>query len=107
MRFGRRHADQAPAMLGHEVDGVWRDFLSRHDEVTFVLAVLVVGDDDHAALPDVFETVLDGVELRCFVQWVIHNDPARLTVTGKYGNSAKVEAHALDVEHDDPKPVEV
>src|SRR5437762_4766148 len=38
----RSHADEAAAVLGHEVDGVGSDFLGGHGEVAFVLAVLVV-----------------------------------------------------------------
>ena len=42
-------ADQAAAVLGHEVDDLGGDLLGGDGEVAFVLAVLVVDDDDHAA----------------------------------------------------------
>jgi hypothetical protein len=44
-----RQADQSAAVLGHEVDGLWRDEVGRQDEIAFVLAVLLVDKDDHAA----------------------------------------------------------
>ena len=50
-------------MLGHEVDVIGRDLRRRHDEVAFVLTILVVRDDDHLALTDRFEGVFDPVEL--------------------------------------------
>jgi hypothetical protein len=43
-------ADQAPAVLGQEVDGPGRDLLRGHHEVPLVLAILVVDDDDDLAL---------------------------------------------------------
>ena len=46
---GHRDADQAAAVLGHEVDAVGGDELGRDDEVAFVLAALVVDDDDKTA----------------------------------------------------------
>ena len=48
-RFGQGQADQAAAMLGHEVDGFRRHVLGGHDEVALVFAVLFVDQDDHAA----------------------------------------------------------
>ena len=41
-------------MLGHEIDGVRRDLFGGQGEVAFVLAVLVVHDDDHASGADLF-----------------------------------------------------
>jgi len=60
--LGKRHADEAAAVLGHEVDGVGSDFLGGHGEVAFVLAVLVVNEDDHAALTDFFDSFFHGGE---------------------------------------------
>ena len=61
--FGERHADQAAAVLGHEVDGVGSDFFGGHGEVAFVFAVLVVHQDDHAALANFFDGFFDGGEM--------------------------------------------
>jgi hypothetical protein len=62
--FRERHADQAAAVLGHEVDRVGRDFFGGHGEVAFVFAVLVVHEDDHAALANFFDGFFDGSEMR-------------------------------------------
>ena len=59
---GERDADQAPAVLGHEVDLLRCDFLCRDGEVAFVFAVLVVHDDNHAALADFLDGFFDGRE---------------------------------------------
>ena len=58
--FGERHADQAAAELGHEVDGFRRDFFGGHGEVAFVFAVFVVDQDDHAAVANFFDGFFDG-----------------------------------------------
>ncbi len=42
-------ANEPAAVSRHEVDGVWRDAIGGHREVAFVLAVLIVHDDDHLA----------------------------------------------------------
>ena len=55
-------ADQAPALLAHEVDRGRRHLLRRHDEVALVLAVLVVDDDDLLAEPDVGDRGLDRIQ---------------------------------------------
>src|SRR5204862_2999576 len=47
-----RQADQAPSVTRHEVDGFRRDLLRGNREVAFVLAILVVADDDDAAGAD-------------------------------------------------------
>ena len=49
--------------LGHEIDGVGRRHLRRNDEVAFVLALLGVHQDEHAAVARVLEDVVDGREL--------------------------------------------
>ena len=46
---GQGQADQAAAVLGHEVDGSGVAELGRDDEVALVLAVLVVDQHEHAA----------------------------------------------------------
>ena len=60
--FRERQADQAAAEFGHEVDGVRGDLFGGHGEVAFVFAVLVVHEDDHAALANLFDGFLDGGE---------------------------------------------
>jgi hypothetical protein len=55
-------ADQAAAVARHEVDVFRTDFRRGHDQVAFVLAVLVVHQHDHAALPDVLEDFLDRIQ---------------------------------------------
>ncbi len=47
------HADEAPPVRGHEVDGLGRHELGGHGQVALVLAVLVVDEDDHLARADV------------------------------------------------------
>ncbi len=63
---GERHADQAAALLAHEVDRLGGHLLGRHHEVALVLAVLVVHDDDHLALADVGNRRLDRIHLTPF-----------------------------------------
>ena len=56
---GHRQADQAAAVLGHEVDRLGRDLLGGHRQIAFVLAILVVDDDDHLAAADGGDGVFD------------------------------------------------
>ena len=58
-RLRQRQADEAAAMLGHEVDGVGRRHLRRNDEVALVLAILGVDEHDHAAVAHLFDDLLD------------------------------------------------
>ena len=62
--LGHRHADQAAAVLRHEVDRLGRDLLGRDRQVAFVLAILVVDDDDHLAVADRLDGVLDRCKRR-------------------------------------------
>ncbi len=57
---GQRQADEAAAVLGHEVDGVGRGHLRGDDEVALVLAVLGVDQDDHAAVAQILDDLVDG-----------------------------------------------
>jgi len=50
-----READHAPRFLDHEVDHLRRHQLRRADQIPFVLAILVVGNDDELAVADVFD----------------------------------------------------
>src|SRR5439155_6349589 len=49
---------------GHEVDRLRGDELRGHRQVALVLAVLVIADDDHLALADVVDRLLDRREGR-------------------------------------------
>ena len=60
--FGHRQADQPAAVRGHEIDRLRRDALRGDGQIAFVLAVLVVDDDDHLAVADGLDRVLDGRE---------------------------------------------
>ena len=62
----RRHrqADQPAAVARHEVDRLRRHLLGRDRQVAFVLAILVVDDDDHPAGADRLDGVLDAGERR-------------------------------------------
>ena len=62
---GHRQADQAAAVPRHEVDDLRRDLLDAAIvRSPFVLAVLVVDDDDHPAGADGLDGVLDRRERR-------------------------------------------
>ena len=55
-------ADQAPAVGGHEGDGLGGDVLGRHGEIPFVLPVLVIHHDDHPPLADGLDGRIYGSE---------------------------------------------
>ena len=77
-RLGRqRQADQAAAVLGHEVDRVGGDVLGGHAEVALVLPVGRVDDDDHLAGPDVLDRVLDGEKGEGRRSWICLADCGR------------------------------
>ena len=57
-----RQADQATAEPGHEIDVLGANLRRGHDEVAFVFAVLVVHEDDHPALPDILDNLVDGTK---------------------------------------------
>ena len=60
--LGQAEADEAARVRDHEVDRLGRGELGRDREVALVLAVLVVDDDDEAALADLLDRLLDGGE---------------------------------------------
>ena len=51
------HTDQTAGFTGEEIDDFRRDFLGGDDQITLVLAVLVVHQDDHLAITDVVKDV--------------------------------------------------
>ena len=71
----QRDADQAPAVLGHEVDRVGRRHLRRDDEVALVLALLGVDQNEHAAVARILDHLLDrGEELMMARLLQVHLD---------------------------------
>jgi hypothetical protein len=69
--LGQRHADEAAAILGHEVDGFGGDFLGGHGEVAFVFAILIVDEDYHSALPDFLDGFFDSSKWQAHASHVI------------------------------------
>ena len=57
-----READQATGEAGHEVDRVRRGELGGDDQVALVLPVLVIDQDEHAAVARVLNDLLDAGE---------------------------------------------
>ena len=55
----QRQADQAAGVARHEVDRLGRDVVGGEDQVAFVLAVLLVDQDDHAAGGELGDDFLD------------------------------------------------
>ena len=70
--FGGGNADETAPMFCHKVDGFRADFLGGHNEVAFVLSILIIGDNDHAALADVFKAIFDRVEIVQVVWSIAH-----------------------------------
>src|SRR5690606_13897270 len=56
------HADQATAVTGHEVDILGAAGLGGHDQVAFVLPVLVIHQDDYLAGADVFNQFFNSIQ---------------------------------------------
>ncbi len=75
--LGHRQADQATSIFRHEVDGFGRDCFSSEGEVAFVLAVLVVYNDDHPARADFCQCFWNAGErwLRAHVQPILAGPP--------------------------------
>jgi len=62
--LGEREAQIAARDGEHEVDALGCDELRREDQVALVLAVLIVGQDDHLARAQVGEAVFERRERR-------------------------------------------
>ena len=62
-----RHAHQTPRPAQHEVDRLGGHPLRGHREVALVLAVLVVGDEDHLAPADPTQCLVDARELHVVI----------------------------------------
>ena len=54
--------DQPTAMFGHEIDGLGRHVLGGNDEITFILAVFVIDEDDEFPRLDIPNCVFDAVK---------------------------------------------
>ena len=64
-RSSVRHRQIEPTgVRRHEIDRIGRRELRRDRQVALVLAILVVDDDDHPALADVLDRLLDRRERR-------------------------------------------
>jgi hypothetical protein len=50
-------------MLRHKINGLRRYLLGRHHQVAFILAVFVVDENDEAPFFDVFDRLIDAVEM--------------------------------------------
>ena len=50
---GHCEANQALAMRSHEINRLGRDHLGGHRQVAFILAMLIVDNDDHASFPNI------------------------------------------------------
>ena len=60
---GHGHTDQATAVLGHEIDSLGIHMLRRHHQVAFVFPVLVIHQNNHLSLTDIFDQFFNRVEL--------------------------------------------
>ena len=60
---GQGQADQATAVLGHEVDRFGRDMVGGQNQVAFVLAVFLVDEDDHLADAHVGNDLVNGADV--------------------------------------------
>jgi len=56
---GQREADPSTRLADHEVDHLGRDKLRRANEIAFVLAILIIRNDDQLARLDVGDGLLD------------------------------------------------
>jgi hypothetical protein len=71
--LGQRQADQATAVLGHEVDRFGRGVFGGEHQVPFVLAVFVVDQDHGFARAHVRQRLLHALhELRLEPFWLEH-----------------------------------
>jgi len=61
-RRGQRNADQTASVLGHEIDRLGRHFARGHDQIALVLALGIVGHNDHLAGAHVLQHGLDGIK---------------------------------------------
>ena len=60
---GHREADQAAGVTRHEIDRIRRGELRRHDEIALVLPVLVIDQDEHAAVARLLDQFIGSREV--------------------------------------------
>ena len=60
--LGDRHADEAAAVPRHEIDRIGSDAIGGEHEVTLVLAILLVDEDDHSPGLDLRDDLDDGCD---------------------------------------------
>ena len=63
--------NQPPAMLGHEIDDFRSDVLGRDGEIAFVLAILVVYNDQHPACAKVLNRLRNGRERHMYTGYLV------------------------------------
>ena len=61
---GQSKTDQPPSVQGHEVDHLGRGQFGGTDQISLVLAILIVGHDDDLSVTKVFDRLLDGAKSR-------------------------------------------
>ena len=87
---GEREANHAPAMSRHEVDEIRRRPLGGANQVAFVFAILVIGDDDHPPVPEILDRLFDSSKFH------IHQAGGRSNEAGGTSPSAlRPTAYAL------------
>ena len=68
---GQGQADQAAPVTGHEIDGIGRRHLARNDEIALIFAILVIHQDEHAAIARLFDQLLGRCQIvldrRCHI----------------------------------------
>ena len=63
-RLGERDANETAAVLGHEIDRLGCDLGRGHDQIPLVLALGIVGHDDHFAGANIAQDGFDGIKGR-------------------------------------------
>ncbi len=63
----QRKADEAAAVHRHEIDRVGRRHLGGNDEIAFILAILVVDQDEHAPVARFVDDLLGGCQRRAML----------------------------------------
>src|SRR5690606_13861168 len=59
--LGKRHTHQATAVVGHEIDNLWRCITCSCDEIPLVLTVFIIHHDNYFAKLDIFDGLLNGM----------------------------------------------
>ncbi len=76
-RFGHGETDQPAGVLGHEVDGIRGRELRRYDQITLVLAILVIDQNKNSAGPRLIDDLGGGRDI--VAQASLMNGVHRLT----------------------------